>query len=138
MSETVLKGSCLCGAVQYEVIGEPQRFYHCHCSRCRKASGTGHASNLFMSPATLRWLAGEESIHAFKVPEAQRFTNTFCATCGGRLPREAKDVNAVVVPAGSLDDVPPIKPQARIFSASRASWSCEGDSLPSYPEHVLR
>jgi hypothetical protein len=60
MSQTTLKGSCLCGAVTYEASGEPKRFYHCHCSRCRKATGTGHASNLFLQPGTLRWLSGEE------------------------------------------------------------------------------
>jgi hypothetical protein len=137
MSQTLLKGSCLCGAVRYEVTGEPQRFYHCHCSRCRKATGTGHASNVFLQPATLQWLSGEEHVRAFKVPEAQRFTNTFCATCGGPLPRQRAD-DVVVVPAGSLDDTPPITPQARIFSASRASWSCSGDDLQSYAEYVPR
>ncbi len=46
MTTTTLRGSCLCGAVHYEAVGEVRRFLHCHCSRCRKATGTGHASNL--------------------------------------------------------------------------------------------
>jgi len=133
MTQTTLKGSCLCGAVKYEVTGEPSRFLHCHCSRCRKATGTGHASNLFLQPGTLKWLSGEDQIRAFKVPEAKRFTNSFCATCGSRLPR-ARDPGVVMIPSGSLDDDAPIKPQARIFSESRASWSCAGDGLPTYPE----
>jgi len=134
MTTSTLKGSCLCGAVHYEVTGEPRNFYHCHCSRCRKATGTGHASNLFLQPAALRWLSGEGQVRAFKVPEAKRFTNNFCATCGSRLPRQAKDSDMVMIPAGSLDDAAPIKPQARIFSESRAGWSCAGDGLPVYPE----
>lgn len=136
MSKTTLKGSCLCGAVKYEVTGEPKRFYHCHCSRCRKATGTGHASNLFLQPGVLKWLSGEQEIRAFKVPEAKRFTNTFCATCGSRLPRQPNDTDIVMIPAGSLDDEAPIKPQARIFSGSRAIWSCADDELPVYPESV--
>jgi hypothetical protein len=136
MTQTTLKGSCLCGAVKYEATGEPQRFYHCHCSRCRKATGTGHASNLFLQPATLKWLSGEEQLRAFKVPEAKRFTNTFCATCGGRLPRQAAGMDMVVIPAGSLDDEPPLRPQARIFTGSRADWSCGGDGLPDYDEYA--
>ncbi len=136
MTQTTLKGSCLCGAVKYEATGEPQRFYHCHGSRCRKATGTGHASNLFLQPATLKWLSGEEQLRAFKVPEAKRFTNTFCATCGGRLPRQAAGMDMVMIPAGSLDDEPPIRPQARIFTGSRADWSCGGDGLPAYPEYA--
>ena len=136
MSQTTIRGSCLCGAVKYEVTGEPQRFFHCHCSRCRKATGTGHASNLFVQPGMLKWLSGEEQIRAFKVPEAKRFTNSFCTTCGSRLPRQAKDTNIVMIPAGSLDDEAPISPQARIFSGSRASWSCDGDGLPVYSEYT--
>ena len=136
MAQSTLRGSCLCGAVKYEVTGEPKRFYHCHCSRCRKATGTGHASNLFIQPGALKWLHGEEQIRAFKVPEAKRFTNNFCATCGGRLPRQAKDTDVVMIPAGSLDDVAPIKPQARIFSGSRASWSCVDDELSVYSEYA--
>ena len=136
MSQTILKGSCLCGSVTFQVSGEPKRFYHCHCSRCRKATGTGHASNLFVQPGTLEWLAGQDQIRAFKVPQAIRFTNNFCGTCGSRLPRQAKDSDMVMIPTGSLDDEPTLKPQARIFSASRASWSCTGDELPVYPEYA--
>ena len=136
MAKTTLKGSCLCGAVKYAVSGEPTRFYHCHCSRCRKATGTGHASNLFLQPGTLTWLSGEEQIRAFKVPEAKRFTNHFCATCGSRLPRQIKDTDVVMIPSGSLDDDAPIKPQARVFAGSGASWSCTGDALPVYSEYA--
>ena len=134
MNQSVLRGGCLCGAVNFEVSGEPRRFYHCHCSRCRKVTGTGHASNMFLQPGALKWLTGEEHVRSFKVPEAARFTNTFCATCGSRLPRQAGGSDVVMVPAGSLDDAPSIKPQAHIFSESRASWSCTDDVLPVYPE----
>jgi hypothetical protein len=135
MDQSTLRGSCLCGAVKYEASGEPKRFVHCHCSRCRKATGTGHASNLFLQPGALKWLQGEEHVRAFKVPEATRFTNNFCANCGSRLPRQAKGTDAVVIPAGSLDDDAPMMPQARIFSGSRASWSCVDDQLAVYPEY---
>jgi hypothetical protein len=134
MTHSTLQGSCLCGAVKYEVTGEAKRFFHCHCSRCRKATGTGHASNLFLQPGELRWLQGEEQVRSFKPPEAKRFTNQFCATCGSRLPRQAPGTDVVLVPAGSLDDEAPIKPQARIFSGSRAGWSCADDGLPVFPE----
>ena len=135
MTQSLLKGSCLCGTVKFEVVGEPKRFYHCHCSRCRKVTGTGHASNLFLQPGTLTWLGGEEKVSSFKVPEAKRFTNNFCATCGSRLPRQAKDSDMVMIPAGSLDDAAPIRPQARIFADSRAGWSCTDGEMAVYPEY---
>jgi len=131
MSETVLTGSCLCGGVRYQVKGEPARFYHCHCSRCRKASGTGHASNLFVK-GSLEWLAGVEQIRTFKLPEAERFSNTFCTVCGGRVPRFIENAGIVFIPAGSLDQEPPITPQARIFVGSRADWSCEQGPIPQF------
>jgi len=131
MSETVLTGSCLCGGVRYRVKGEPLRFYHCHCSRCRKASGTGHASNLFVK-GSLEWLAGAEQTRTFKLPEAERFSNTFCTVCGGRVPRFIENAGMVFIPAGSLDQEPPITPQARIFVGSRANWSCEQGPIPQF------
>jgi hypothetical protein len=131
MTQQTLAGSCLCGAVTYEAAGDPQRFFFCHCSRCRKASGSAHAANIFLQPGTLRFLTGEDQIRKFRVPEAQRFANHFCGTCGGRLPRSG-GADMVVIPAGSLNTDAPIEPQARIFVGSRAPWSCHGDSLPCF------
>lgn len=136
MSDQELKGSCLCGTVRYTVRGEAVRFYHCHCSRCRKASGTGHASNLMVRPAaSLTWTAGGDLIAGYKVPEAERFRTCFCPQCGSPLPRAVPELDAVVIPAGSLDSEPPIAPEARIFWDSRVAWSCSGDDLPVYAEY---
>lgn len=136
MTSSTFRGSCLCGAVQYEISGEPMKFYHCHCQRCRKATGTGHASNLLVKPGAIKWLKGEELIKGYKVPEAIRFTNRFCSVCGGRVPRYVKETDFIVIPAGSLDSEPPIRPQARIFWGSRANWSCSGDELPVHSEYA--
>ena len=135
MTQTTLLGGCLCGSVRYEISGDPQRFYHCHCSRCRKATGTGHASNLLVKPGAIKWLKGEELIRAYKIPEAKRFTRCFCSVCGSAVPRYVKETNFIVIPAGSLDSDPAIHPQARIFWDSRARWSCSGDQLPVHAEY---
>lgn len=135
MSTSTFRGSCLCGSVQYEISGEPKKFYHCHCKRCRKATGTGHATNLFLQPGSLKWLKGEDLIRLYKVPEAQRFTNSFCSNCGGRVPRYVKEMDAVIIPAGSLDSEPPLRPQARVFWDSRADWSCSAGDLPVHAEY---
>ena len=136
MTEQTLKGSCLCGALQFVVTGEPTRFFHCHCSRCRKSSGTGHASNLFIRNGELTWTGDSTLIKTYKLPEAQRFARTFCGQCGGPLPREFGDTKQVFVPAGTLDDEPNIKPQARIFQNSKTAWSCTGDQVPCFAEYV--
>jgi len=135
MTARSLSGSCLCGAVRYTVSGEAQRFYHCHCSRCRKASGSAHSSNLFVK-GSLAWDSGEELVRRFKLPQAERFTNAFCSTCGGRLPRFIEQQGMVIIPAGSLDDEPEIRPQARIFQGSRAGWSCDDSVLPGFDQYA--
>jgi hypothetical protein len=134
MSKIKLQGSCLCGAVQYEATGTPTRFYHCHCSRCRKSSGTGHATNLFLEEARLVFVKGEDAVLRYKIPEAERFTRQFCSKCGSAVARFVPEKNAIVIPAGSLDNDPPIMPQARIFWDSRASWSCSDDNIPCFAE----
>lgn len=131
---STLSGSCLCGRVRYTVSGEAQRFYHCHCSRCRKASGTGHATNLFVQGG-LTWNSGAELIRTFKLPEAERFTNTFCEVCGSRMPRFIEKLGMVFIPAGSLEDEPDMRPQARIFLDSRAEWSCDESALPGFEQY---
>ncbi|NIP18630.1 MAG: aldehyde-activating protein [Xanthomonadales bacterium] len=134
MSTRTLSGSCLCGSVSYTVEGEEHRFYHCHCTRCRKASGTGHASNLFVKGA-LTWNSGEDLANTFKLPEAERFSNTFCRQCGGRVPRFVEEFGIVFIPAGSLDDEPTMRPQARIFLGSRADWSCDTSEISGFSEY---
>ena len=136
MPEQTLKGSCLCGAHQFSVTGEPARFFHCHCSRCRKSTGTGHASNLFISNGELTWSGDSARIKTYKLPGAQRFARTFCTQCGGPLPRKNRDTGQVLVPAGTLDDEPNIRPEARIFQNSKAAWSCEGDQVPCFAEYA--
>ena len=91
MSELQLSGSCLCGSVTYEISGESMHFYHCHCRRCRKATGTGHASNIIMRPDAVAWTTGEHLLSYYKVPDAKRFATTFCKTCGSLMPRIAPD-----------------------------------------------
>ena len=132
MTQQTLTGSCLCGALQYSIEGEPVRFFHCHCSRCRKATGTGHASNVFVSGGSLQWTGDTGSIGSYKVPEAKRFVRTFCSTCGGPLPKEIPDMDLVMIPAGTLDTEPNIGPQARIFQDSKTDWSCGGDEIPCF------
>ena len=130
-----LNGSCLCGTVAFEVQPPFERMVHCHCSRCRKGTGTGHATNLYVQPGQLKWLSGESSISRYNLPSAKSFGKWFCSQCGGPLPRLTRSGKIVVVPAGSLDTTPPIKPSDHIFWESRASWTCAISSLPTHAEY---
>ena len=134
MNDIELKGSCLCGAIAYTATGEETRFYHCHCSRCRKVTGTGHASNLFVT-GKLNWQKGEELLTSYTPPGATRFRNRFCSVCGSRMPRFDQSHGTVFIPAGSLDCEPRMQPEARIFFGSRAQWSCHDTGIPEFEEY---
>jgi len=131
---TRITGSCLCGAVRYELIEEPAWAHNCHCSRCRKTRGAAFASSLFVSPGGFRFVEGKDQIRSYKPPEAVRFTHAFCAGCGSSLPWHDETRGIVVVPMGTLDDDPGITPRAHIFVASRAPWFTITDDLPQRSE----
>lgn len=128
----VLQGSCLCGAVAYEVEGEPIRSNHCHCKRCRKSRGTGHATNAAFPIAGFRWRRGEERVNRFKVPDARYFTHAFCTTCGSTMPVCDTERKIAIIPLGSLDNEPGIEVERHIFVASKAAWDHIHDPLPKF------
>jgi len=131
-----LRGSCLCGVVSYEIKAPFLRFAHCHCSRCRKATGSAHASNLYVSPAQFKWTSGHDHVMRFDLPVARSFATTFCKHCGTPLPHHTRSGREIVVPAGSLNDEPSLRPQAHIFWDSRPSWSCGGPELPRHADYT--
>ncbi|MGC4029543.1 MAG: GFA family protein [Steroidobacteraceae bacterium] len=122
-------GSCLCSAVAFEVEGDFESFYLCHCERCRKDSGSAHAANLFSSTASLTWLRGQEKATQFTLPST-RHSRTFCSICGSALPSLQMSGALLVVPAGSLDGEVPVRPTAHIFAASRANWDQDLETFP--------
>ena len=124
-------GSCLCGAVAYQVRGAPDTIINCHCSRCRKARSAAHASNLFVAPGEFSWLRGAEEVERYKVPEAARFTHCFCRVCGSSMPRTADD--NVMIPAGSLDHDPGARERMHIYVESKAPWYEISDALSQHP-----
>lgn len=123
-------GSCLCGAVRFEIEGDFERFYLCHCEYCRKDTGSSHAANLFSSAASLKWVSGEESVRKFNLPST-RHSRCFCGTCGSALPSAQMNDKLLVVPAGSLDSGVLIRPSSHIFGSSRASWDHELEKVPT-------
>ena len=132
MASDTLDGSCLCGAVTYTIRAPFLRFAHCHCARCRKATGTGHSTNLYVAPDRFAWTSGQDLAVRFDLPTARSFATTFCRHCGAPLPHHTRSGREVVVPAGSLDQAPEMAVQARNFWDSRAAWSCAGDDVPRY------
>ncbi len=126
-------GSCQCGAVRYE-YDDAERMVNCHCSRCRRQMGAGYATFVFVGSDSFRWLAGEEQVVNFKLPEARVKGTAFCRTCGSLVPRE-REPGSMQVPAGSLDTDPHMRPAANIFTGSKAAWTTLDTSIPCFEEY---
>jgi hypothetical protein len=134
MADKTVSGSCLCGTVLYEINGNVGIFQYCHCSRCRKFTGSAHSANLLVRPEQFRWLSGEEAIGRYEPPESRHFATVFCRNCGSSMPWLGKSGRAVVVPAGTLDEHPGIEPMQNVFWASRAAWYRDASELPRFEE----
>lgn len=117
-----LKGSCLCGAVSYEVVNAFDKLFFCSCDQCRHITGSAFASNLSISVDGFDWLDGAESIVTYKVPERD-ITKSFCQVCGSGVPWPSGDRSKMVVPAGSLSGEPEVAERVRIFTAEQPPWS---------------
>ena len=117
-----MKGSCGCGEVSYEIAPPFKVFQYCHCSRCRKFTGSAFAPNIFVPPPQFRWLKGENMVGRYEHPDAKYFATCFCKKCGSSLPWAVKGGVNIVVPAGTLDEDPEILPMQNVFWGSKASW----------------
>lgn len=129
----MIRGGCLCGGVAFEVTLPFRRASHCHCSRCRKHSGTFGLTQGRVPREGFRLLRGEELIRVFR-PEGGA-VKAFCSVCGSSLFGGTwPDGPEVSIRLGSLDGDPGIRPQYRSFVDSRAAWDeLPGDGLPQYP-----
>lgn len=126
-------GSCLCGEVNFEIEGDFENFYLCHCSRCRKDTGSAHAANLFSTTAKIKWVSGEDKVRTYTLPSTQH-TKGFCSICGSALPNLQMGGELLVVPAGSLDSDLTIRPNAHIFVSSKANWDKDLDKITMLPQ----
>lgn len=126
-------GSCLCGAVHYEIRGELGTGFFCHCSRCRKAGGSAFASNVLVATTDFVVTAGADALKDFCTAEGSH--RVFCSHCGSPIYSRREQMPEIVrVRMGSLDTAVEQGPGAHIFVASKAPWLEICDQLPQYPE----
>jgi hypothetical protein len=95
------RGSCICGEVAFEVAGPFDVFLNCHCSRCRKATGTAHSCEVIVKASAFRWLRGEASVERFDLPQARSFATAFCKICGSPMPHLTRSGREAIIPAGA-------------------------------------
>ena len=121
------RGSCLCGAVQFEA-GPFDSMVHCHCSMCRKHHGAMFATFLGGKADAFRWISGEDQVATYQ--SSPNGIRPFCRTCGSVLPVVLPQLGMSFVPAGNLEGDPGMRPQRHMFAASGAAWFPITDALP--------
>jgi hypothetical protein len=115
----MIKGSCLCGGVKFE-INEARSLTYCDCRNCRKLSGAHVASYVHVDADKFRFVAGEELVQTFEsAPESFR---NFCRVCSSTLPGKAPYLATVSIRAGLFDDDPDVRPMLHVFVRSKISW----------------
>ena len=129
-----LTGRCLCGAVEYAVMDEFVYALNCHCSNCRRATGSAFKTFAGISRNKFRITKGADHLMIYG---EENGCDTRCNLCGSYLYSVVREGKFVHVALGSLLDEPTIRPKAHIFVGSKAPWFTITDDLPQYQEHVV-
>ena len=113
-------GSCLCGAVQYEITGGVGEMGHCHCSMCRKAHGAAFGTYANVNWEHFRVTKGEDMIARYE--SSPGTTRTFCKKCGATLQFITDGKKRFGIAAGTLDTDPGVRPNYQIWTSDKAPW----------------
>jgi len=126
-----LVGKCLCGAVQYSVPDAFRYALNCHCSNCRRATGSAFKPFAGIERDQLVVTQGAEHLRQYGDATTH---DAHCGTCGSLLYSVVRDGQYVHVTLGTLVDDPSIRPTAHIFVGSKAPWYTITDALPQHDE----
>jgi len=133
----MIRGGCLCGGVTFAVRRLVGPFELCHCSRCRKASGSAFVAGVGARAEDFELLSGRELIGRWAAPLLRRppaYRVAFCTRCGSPVPDPdaCTDTGAdwLEIPAGLLDDDPGLRPDRHIFVDHKSPWYAIVGELP--------
>ena len=133
----MLHGKCLCEGVRYEISGELGPLGYCHCSQCRRASGSAFGANADARRDEFKWLGGEELVREYESsPDTIR---AFCSRCGSPLyKRSAAKPDVVRIRLGSLEEDPGLRARVHVYVADKAPWYEITDALPRFEQGLPR
>ncbi|SHM21812.1 GFA family protein [Rhodanobacter sp. OK091] len=126
-----LKGKCLCGSVEYSVEDAFSYAANCHCSNCRRATGSAFKPFAGIERSKLAVVRGSDDVLVYGGEPAH---DIHCNQCGSLLYSVVREGKFVHVTLGTLVDEPSIRPTAHIFVGSKAAWFTITDDLPQYHE----
>lgn len=115
----MIKGSCCCGAVKFELTSKPSMMGTCHCSRCRKL---GASTIVFVRTEDLTWVQGRENIALYQPPAPYKYARSFCKTCGTSLGEILSEEDSFPISANCLDTEFGLKNQFHEFVSEKPDW----------------
>ena len=127
-----LSGSCLCGRVKISVTDRFSYFGSCHCSQCRKFSGSAFSVVAGIPYEDFEVVSGASEIHYYAKSETG--TLAFCGNCGSSLFGDRSDIKMIHLRAGILDDSPSQQPTYHVCTGSKAAWYKITDELKQFEE----
>ena len=128
----MLKGSCCCGAIQFELSEQPMMLASCHCSRCRKV---GASQIAFVTSNSFKLLSGKEHIAVFKATPPYQYNRCFCSTCGSALGEILSQDDTFPIAAHCIDSELTITNAFHEFVSEKPSWLEIGDSARQFEGH---
>lgn len=136
----MIRGSCLCGGVRFEIARADGPFELDHCNRCRKATGSAFAAGLGVRTEDFRLLQGADLISRYEAPIRERpppYRTAFCKICGSPVPDPEPGSSWFELPAGLLDDDPGLRPDRHILVELKAPWFDIAGDLPQLDRAAL-
>ena len=136
----MIRGGCLCGGVRFEIDRAVGPFELCHCSRCRKVSGSAFLAGVGVLRKDFRFLQGAELVRAYDAPIRDKppaYRSSFCSRCGSPVPDPTSDTPLFEIAAGALDDDPGLRPERHIMVDFKSPWFEINDALPRLDKAAL-
>ena len=126
----ILIGECTCGGVKYEVDDAFEYAMYCHCSKCRRTTGSAFKPIAGISRRRLKVVEGAGEMMVYG--DTQGTHDLHCRICGSLVYSVVRNGAYAHVPMGTLSDMPSIRPTAHIFVGSKAPWYDITDGLPQH------
>ncbi|KXF80750.1 GFA family protein [Enterovibrio coralii] len=133
---TTLHGSCLCKKVKIELPDEFEYMGNCHCSECRKFTGSDYSSVGGISSEKFAVVSGNEFVRIY--PKSDQTELGFCGECGSSLFSKKLKTGKHNVRLGILDDVPTHRPSFHVFTGSKAPWNDINDDLMQFEKGPVK
>lgn len=131
----MIKGSCCCGAIAFELSAPPSMMGTCHCSRCRKV---GAGTFVFVAKESFRWVRGRELVTRYEAEAPFKYTRCFCQKCGTALGEVESPQDSFPIAAHSLDDDPGVRNKFHEFVADKPAWYDICDYATQFPGHPVK